>query len=60
MGLDRAPIEFKTFYFFHVWLEPPKQHLYDKKDPESTENEEDAKNKGEGDYACEVEQGGQG
>ena len=23
MGLDRAPIEFQTFYFFHVWLVPP-------------------------------------
>ena len=23
MGLDRAPIEFQTFYFFHVWLDPP-------------------------------------
>ena len=24
MGLDRAPIEFQTFYFSHVWLVPPK------------------------------------
>ena len=23
MGLDRAPIEFQTFYFSHVWLVPP-------------------------------------
>ena len=23
MGLDRTPIEFQTFYFFHVWLDPP-------------------------------------
>ena len=23
MGLDRAPIEFQTFYFLHVWLDPP-------------------------------------
>ena len=23
MGLDRAPIEFQTIYFFHVWLDPP-------------------------------------
>ena len=23
MGLDRAPIEFQTFCFFHVWLDPP-------------------------------------
>ena len=26
MGLDRAPIEFQTFYFFHVWLDPPNHH----------------------------------
>ena len=24
MGLDRAPIEFQTFCFFHVWLDPPR------------------------------------
>ena len=23
MGLDRAPNEFQTFYFFHVWLDTP-------------------------------------
>ena len=29
MGLDRAPIEFQTFYFFHVWLDPPiAQHRF--------------------------------
>ena len=28
MGLDRAPIEFQTFYFFHVWLDPPNIHPY--------------------------------
>ena len=27
MGLDRAPIEFQTFYFFHVWLDPPNADL---------------------------------
>ena len=27
MGLDRAPIEFQTFYFFHVWLDPLLDHL---------------------------------
>ena len=26
MELDRAPIEFQTFYFSHVWLVPPKSH----------------------------------
>ena len=26
MGLDRAPIEFQTFYFSHVWLVPPNTH----------------------------------
>ena len=30
MGLDRAPIEFQTFYFFHVWLDPPKQDTLEK------------------------------
>ena len=29
MGLDRAPIEFQTFYFFHVWLDPPNAPLQD-------------------------------
>ena len=27
MGLDRAPIEFQTFYFFHVWLDPPTPYI---------------------------------
>ena len=27
MGLERAPIEFQTFCFFHVWLDPPTDHL---------------------------------
>ena len=27
MGLDRAPIEFQTFYFSHVWLVPPNVTL---------------------------------
>ena len=27
MGLDRAPIEFQTFYFSHVWLVPPINHV---------------------------------
>ena len=27
MGLDRAPIEFQTFYFSHVWLVPPNVQL---------------------------------
>ena len=26
MGLDRAPIEFQTFYFFHVLVVPPSPH----------------------------------
>ena len=26
MGLDRAPIEFKTFYFSHVLVVPPNVH----------------------------------
>ena len=30
MGLDRAPIEFQTFYFFHVWLDPPNHHHHPK------------------------------
>ena len=25
MGLDRAPIEFQTFYFSHVCVTPPNQ-----------------------------------
>ena len=25
MGLDRAPIEFQTFYFSHLWLVPPRE-----------------------------------
>ena len=29
MGLDRAPIEFQTFYFSHVWLVPPSPHRRD-------------------------------
>ena len=27
MGLDRAPIEFQTFYFSHVLVVPPSVHL---------------------------------
>ena len=26
MGLDRAPIEFQTFYFSHVCVTPPSAH----------------------------------
>ena len=26
MGLDRAPIEFQTFYFSHVCVTPPTPH----------------------------------
>ena len=28
MGLDRAPIEFQTFYFSHVWLDPPNTRCH--------------------------------
>ena len=28
MGLDRAPIEFQTFYFSHVLLVPPNVSTY--------------------------------
>ena len=27
MGLDKAPIEFQTFYFSHVLVVPPNDHL---------------------------------
>ena len=27
MGLDWSPIEFQTFYFSHVWLDPPNGHV---------------------------------
>ena len=29
MALDRAPIEFQTFYFSHVWLVPPTVRMWD-------------------------------
>ena len=28
MALDRAPIEFQTFYFSHVWLVPPNDYIH--------------------------------
>ena len=28
MGLDRAPIEFQTFYFSHVLVVPPSLHIH--------------------------------
>ena len=30
MRSDRAPIEFQTFYFFHVWLDPPNSAVMHK------------------------------